>query len=315
MEPVDNKLYNKTKKYIYKKYPKHSAYRSGLLVKKYKKDFTKKYGKRRQPYIGKRTKKKGLSRWFLEKWTNQRGKVGYKNKNDVYRPQFRITKKTPTTFNELNNKQINRARTEKYTKGRVFRFKKGGNKTKKIKNKIIIFKDYPEFKPNLTPKEMFELGSFGGTYWRPIYSGILKKKLKNIHKKYPNSWWKNIPEHHLSSSEYDNSINKYNVKVGTSLKFWESKKWIKSSHPYGWVHWYCDFYSGKRSTDDERQIKRWQALAGHKGRFMRFLVTQIQKRNSVWNDDTISPKIRQVLQHWGYKLTKKDFDYEINRRK
>ena len=39
MEPVDNNLYNKTKKYIYKKYPKHSAYRSGLLVKKYKKDF------------------------------------------------------------------------------------------------------------------------------------------------------------------------------------------------------------------------------------------------------------------------------------
>ena len=39
MEPVDNNLYNKTKKYIYKKYPKHSAYRSGLLVKKYKKYF------------------------------------------------------------------------------------------------------------------------------------------------------------------------------------------------------------------------------------------------------------------------------------
>jgi hypothetical protein len=48
---------------------------------------------------------------------------------------------------------------------------------------------------------------------------------------------------------------------------------------------------------------------------MIFLVTQIQKRNGTWNDETISPKIRQVLQHWGYKLTKKDFDYEINRRK
>ena len=28
---------------------------------------------------------------------------------------------------------------------------------------------YKDFKPNLTPKKMFELGSFGGTYWRPIY--------------------------------------------------------------------------------------------------------------------------------------------------
>ena len=58
MEPVDCNLYKKTKKHIYNKYPKHSAYRSGLLVQKYKKDFTKKYGNKKQPYIGKRTRKR-----------------------------------------------------------------------------------------------------------------------------------------------------------------------------------------------------------------------------------------------------------------
>ena len=42
----------------------------------------------------------------------------------------------------------------------------------------IIFDDFPEFRPNLTPKEIFELGSFGGTYWRPIYSSITKKNTK-----------------------------------------------------------------------------------------------------------------------------------------
>ena len=47
---------------------------------------------------------------------------------------------------------------------------------------------------------------------------------------------------------------------------------------------------------------------------MRFLVTQIEKYNGDWNDETISPKIRQVLQHWGYKLTKGDYDKEIKRR-
>jgi hypothetical protein len=51
--PNDEKLYNKTKKYIYKKYPKHSAYRSGLLVQEYKKRFSKKYGKNKDPYKGK----------------------------------------------------------------------------------------------------------------------------------------------------------------------------------------------------------------------------------------------------------------------
>ena len=37
---------------------------------------------------------------------------------------------------------------------------------------LIVFKDRPEFTPNLTPKEMFKAGSFGGTYWRPIQSGV-----------------------------------------------------------------------------------------------------------------------------------------------
>ena len=307
--PKDKKLYEKIKKQIYKKIPKHSAYRSGLVVQKYKKTFKNKYGNK-NPYNGKYTQKKGLKRWFDEKWVNQRGEIGYKYKNDIYRPSKRITKKTPITHSELSKKEINKARRLKYSKGRVYRFrkvKKGGYQSKK-------FKDFPDFTPNLSPRDIFKLGSFGGTYWRPIYSQVTNKEYKNVHKKYPKSWWKNIPEYHLSSSFYDKSINKYKVKVGTSLEFWESKQWIKESHPYGWMHWYCDFYNGKRSDDDKRQIQRWKGLAGPRGRFMRFLVTQIKNKNGKWNDETISPKIRQVLQHWGYRLTKKDYINEIKRR-
>ena len=36
-EPTNKKLYDEVKKEIYEKYPKHSAYRSGLLVQEYKK--------------------------------------------------------------------------------------------------------------------------------------------------------------------------------------------------------------------------------------------------------------------------------------
>lgn len=189
--------------------------------------------------------------------------------------------------------------------------------TKPIKkNGYYYFSDFPDFKPNLSPRQMFKLGSFGGTYWRPIYSSVTKKNYKNVHKKYPASWWKGIPDRELTTSKYDKKLNKYGVKVGTSLEFWEGKKWITKYHPYGWVHWYCDFFMGKRCPDDERQVKRWQALAGERGRFMRFLVTQVMKKGTRkdWNNPDISPKIRQVLQHWGYKLKKKDFDKEIKRR-
>ena len=122
MKPKDIKLYNKTKAQIYKKHPKHSAYRSGLLVQAYKKKYSLKYGKRSKPYSGKKTSKKGLSRWFKEKWVNQRGEVGYKYKNDIYRPSKRITRKTPKTHKELSKKRIRKARTEKYRKKRVYRF-------------------------------------------------------------------------------------------------------------------------------------------------------------------------------------------------
>jgi hypothetical protein len=122
-QPTDSKLYQQVKQNIYRKYPKHSAYRSGLLVQAYKKEFKKRFGNR-SPYSGKRSKRSGLSRWYLEKWRNQRGSVGYTSRSDIYRPTRRITRKTPTTFSELSSKQIQKARKEKYRSGRVRRFKK-----------------------------------------------------------------------------------------------------------------------------------------------------------------------------------------------
>ena len=56
----------------------------------------------------------------------------------------------------------------------------------------ISFADYPEFTPNLTPRQMFQMGSFGGTYWRPIYSSLNNINYKNIHLQYPSEWWKDI---------------------------------------------------------------------------------------------------------------------------
>merc|ERR1711871_1786556 len=112
-EPVDDKLYEQTKKEVYKQIPKHSAYRSGILVQKYKENFKKKHGNK-SPYRGKKTDKKGIARWFKEEWVNQRGEIGYKNKNDIYRPSKRITKDTPITHGELTKKEIKNARTKKY---------------------------------------------------------------------------------------------------------------------------------------------------------------------------------------------------------
>ena len=179
---------------------------------------------------------------------------------------------------------------------------------KRNKNGELVFEEYPEFRPNLTPREIFKRGSFGGTYWRPIYSSVTGKNYKNQHKKYPSTWWKDIPNNWLTNSwyKYDKSINTYSVKVGTTLECWEEKEWITKYNPYGWVQWYCDFYSGKRGPDDERQINRWIRTAGPKSRFRRALINLIIKNDKKYNDFSISPKRRQTLQHWAYVLTKTD---------
>ena len=131
-EPTDKKLYKQVKKRVYKKIPKHSAYRSGIVVQKYKKSFKKKHGNKK-PYKGKKTRRRGLKRWFAEKWVNQRGEVGYKHKSDIYRPSKRITKDTPTTHNEISKRELKRARREKKRTGRVKKFKR--KKTLKTKRR------------------------------------------------------------------------------------------------------------------------------------------------------------------------------------
>ena len=136
------------------------------------------------------------------------------------------------------------------------------------------------------------------------------KKHSEFLEKYPKSWWKNVPDDWMVNEfeNYDKSVNKYGVQVGTTLEFWEGKNWITKYHPYGWFHWYCDFYSGKRCPDDERQIKRWIITAGPNSRFRRMLINLIKKNKTKYNDFLISPKVRQTLQHWGYQLTERDFN-------
>ena len=92
------------------------------------------------------------------------------------------------------------------------------------------YKDYPDFKPNLSPRQIFKMGSFGGTYFRTIESSVTGKTHngKIAIREYPSSWFKDININtHVISQKYDKNINKYKVKCGSSLEDWESKDWIK----------------------------------------------------------------------------------------
>ena len=171
---------------------------------------------------------------------------------------------------------------------------------------MVNFDDYPEFKPNLTPKQVLRMGSFGGTYFRDIHSSVTGKnhKGKTVIKSLPDDWLKGVDiEKKITSSKYDKNVNKFKVKCGSSLEAWESSNWIMAQDPYGWFQWYCRFYGGRRTKDDKRQIGRWLRFAGPNGRFRRSLMNKVISGGKSYNDPSISPVIRQSLQHWGYKLT------------
>lgn len=188
-------------------------------------------------------------------------------------------------------------------------FKERKNIPKKNKYGELVFQDYPDFKPNLTPKEVITSGSFGGTYFRPILSGITGKIYKNVWKEFPDEWFKSVDiEKYVTSIVIQKEVNKYKVNMGGNLDMWESSGWITNVDPYGWFQWYCRFYLGRRSIDDERQIKRWLRSSGPNGRFRVRLIRNIIKEKAKFDDFNVGASGRQGLLHWGYELTKDDFD-------
>ena len=93
-----------------------------------------------------------------------------------------------------------------------------------------------DFGTNKTPVEIIKEGAFGGTYFRDIFPGVNGKWCKNSWKEF--DVLENIDQKYYCSDYYNISVNKYGVKCGTSLRFWENKRWIHKQDLYGWFQWY-----------------------------------------------------------------------------
>ena len=138
----------------------------------------------------------------------------------------------------------------------------------------------PEFQPELTPAEMLQLGVFGGKY------------LTDCQAEFPRAWFKQAK---LCSEKHDPELNFFGVNASKPLSYWREKGWIYHEDPRGWFQWYCRYYLGRRSADDDRQIKRWKAMKRH--------LAQL-KKNCQPADLSCRPKQRQSLLHWAYDSRK-----------
>ena len=134
----------------------------------------------------------------------------------------------------------------------------------------------PVFQPQLTPREMLELGVFGGKY------------MTDCRREFPASWFAQAK---LSPGRYDSKCNCFGVKASQSLAEWRRQGWIHPQDPRGWFQWYCRYYSGRRTSDDRRQIRRWRAIARH--------VAAI-RANCEPGDLECRRRQRQAVLHWAY---------------
>lgn len=138
----------------------------------------------------------------------------------------------------------------------------------------------PEFRPDLTPAEMLELGVFGGVY------------LRDGRGEFPKAWFRKAK---LASEKRDSTLNFFGVNASQPLSVWRAKGWIHPDDPRGWFEWYCRYYRGRRHPDDTRQIRRWKAMRRH--------LAQIAA-NCRPGDFTCRPRQRQALLHWAYDSRK-----------
>src|SRR3974390_1452960 len=104
----------------------------------------------------------------------------------------------------------------------------------------------PQFRPELTPREMLELGVFCGKY------------LNDCRDEFPQTWFRTAK---LAPGGRDCSINFFGVDASQPLRIWRQNGWIHPDDPRGWFQWYCRYYMGRRIPDEDRgKIKRWQGM-------------------------------------------------------
>lgn len=138
----------------------------------------------------------------------------------------------------------------------------------------------PDFRPELTPQQMLELGVFGGSYFGTDYE------------EFPSEWF----EHARISVTRDASLNFFEIEASQSREEWQRKGWIYDDDPRGWFQWYCRYFLGRRiPEEDARQIKRWKNMTRHIGQVKAYCHT---------GDLTCRRRQRQALLHWAYDSRK-----------
>lgn len=162
---------------------------------------------------------------------------------------------------------------------------------------VYQFEDRPDFTPSYSPVEMTQEGVFGGNYFGN--AEVNREWTEWVPKEFLLMVDKHFSANQLINPKYDKGLNKYGVICGMDYQGWTESGWIREQDPYGWFNWYINFFYGRRSEDDNRQIARWNSFIK---RHSAMLGSICKKKGLNILDESIGLKTRQGLLHWAHKI-------------
>src|SRR4051812_17436688 len=78
---------------------------------------------------------------------------------------------------------------------------------------------HPDFRPELSPRELLALGVFGGKY------------MTDCAAEFPRDWFAGAK---LCAERHDAKLNCFGVNASQPLSVWRAKGWIYPEDPRGW---------------------------------------------------------------------------------
>jgi len=158
----------------------------------------------------------------------------------------------------------------------------------KLKKQMGEWTEYPDFSPDLSPKEILCKGVLLGWVLRDWYL------------EFPKDWYIDaIKQNKIAYLAPSIRYNYYKIAENKTALNWrrdlaEDPKVI-TEDPYGWLQWYFRFYIGRRVPDvDRKQIRRWLAF---RNRYERIIDISCND-----NDENCQKSIKQAALCFGLDI-------------
>lgn len=153
------------------------------------------------------------------------------------------------------------------------------------------FLTLPGFNPHYTPREILELGVFGGTYFSKYRSqqGL------------PKELFEGLPIEKYDAASFDVNNNYFQVNADQRRRDFNMPNEFRMIDPFGWFQWYCNFFYGRKTGADVHRSAQWK---DELQTIMFYINKACELQEKPLTDLTVEPVWRQQALNFGWDSTK-----------